>query len=99
MPWTANTRRHCWRKGLDKQVFSVVGRRRIEERAREHQADKWCKKFFAVDHLWVALALVLLPFRSLRGLAVAVQPGKGRNPRGTTPLVGRSSLNDAFPPP
>src|SRR3990172_558238 len=96
MPWTANTRRHCWRKGLDKQVFSVVGRRRIEQRVREHQADKWCKKFFAVDHLRVALALVLLPFRSLRGLAVAVQPGKVLNPHGARPLVGRSSLIDAF---
>jgi len=96
MPWTAHTRRHCWRNGLQKQVFSVVGRRRIDQRVREHQADKWCKKFFAVDHLRVAMALVLLPFRSLRGLAVAVQPGRLLNPRGGKPLVSRSSLIDAF---
>lgn len=96
MPWTAQARRHCWRGGLQKQVFSVVGRRRIERRASEHQADKWCKKFFAVDHLRLAMALVLLPFRSLRGLAVAVQPGRPLNPRGEKPLVSRSSLIDAF---
>jgi len=96
MPWTARTRRHCWQRGLDKQVFSVVGRRRIEKRVREHQADKWCKKFFAVDHLRVALALVLLPFRSLRGLAVAVRAGGLLNRDGQKPLVGRSSLIDAF---
>ena len=96
MPWTARTRRHCRQRGLEKQVFSVVGRRQIEKRVREHQADKWCKKFFAVDHLRVALALVLLPFRSLRGLAVAVQAGGLLNPGGERPLVGRSSLIDAF---
>jgi len=96
MPWTARTRGHCRQRGLEKQVFSVVGRRQIEKRVREHQADKWCKKFFAVDHLRVALALVLLPFRSLRGLAVAVQAGGLLNPGGEKPLVGRSSLIDAF---
>jgi hypothetical protein len=42
------------------------------------------------------MALVLLPFRSLRGLAVAVQPGRLLNPRGEQPLVSRSSLIDAF---
>lgn len=96
MPWTARTREHCWRTGLQKQVFSLVGRRRIDQRAREHQADKWCKKFFAGDHLRLAMALVLLPFRSLRGLAVAVQPGRPLNPHGDAPLVSRSSLIDAF---
>jgi hypothetical protein len=96
MPWTARTRRHGWHQGLDKQVFSVVGPRQIEARVREHQADKWCKKFFAVDHLRVALALVLLPFRSLRGLAVAVQAKGLLNPGGEKPLVGRSSLTEAF---
>jgi IS4 transposase len=96
MAWTPQARRHCWRKGLQKQVFSVVGRRRIERRVREHQADKWCKKFFAVDHLRLAMALVLLPFRSLRGLAVAVEPGRLLNRGGEKPLVSRSSLIDAF---
>jgi IS4 transposase len=96
MPWTAGTRKHCWQNGLDKQVFSVVGRRRIEQLVQEHQADKWYKKFFAVVHLRVAMSLVLLPFRSLRGLAVAVKPGGVLNPRGRKPLVGRSSLIDAF---
>jgi hypothetical protein len=96
MPWTAGTREHCWRNGLGKQVFSVVGRRRIEELVEEHQADKWYKKFFAVDHLRVALGLVLLPVRSLRGLAVAVMPGGSLNPGGSEALVGRSSLIDAF---
>ena len=96
MPWTAHTQRHCWRNGLGKQVFSVVTRRRVQQLADAHQADKWCKKFFAVEHLRVALALVLLPFRSLRGLAVALKPGGLLNPRGPEPVVGRSSLTDAF---
>ena len=96
MPWTAGAREHSWRSGLGKQVFSVVGCRRIEELVEEHQADKWYKKFFAVVHLRVAMSLVLLPFRSLRGLAVAVKPGGVLNPRGSEPLVKRSSLIDAF---
>lgn len=96
MPWTAATRRHCWQSGLDKQVFSVVSRRRVQRLADEHGADKWCKKFFALDHLRVALGFVLLPFRSLRGLAVAVRAGAVLNRAGQEPLVGRSSLIDAF---
>jgi hypothetical protein len=73
-----------------------VTRRRVQELADAHQADKWCKKFFALEHLRVAVALVLLPFRSLRGLAVALKPGGLLNPQGPEPVVGRSSLTDAF---
>jgi hypothetical protein len=96
MPWTANAREHCWRDGLGKQVFSVVTRRRVQELADAHQADKWCKKFFSAEHLRVAVALVLLPIRSLRGLAVALKPGGLLNPHGSEPVVRRSSLTDAF---
>lgn len=96
MQFSRNSRKHCFKNGLLRQVFFVLSRREIQQMADQHQADKWHKKFFAVDHLRVALGFVLLSLRSFRSLAVAVKPGGLLNFTGREPLVGRSSLTDAF---
>jgi len=96
MRFSKPNRKHCFRSGLLRQVFSVLSRPQMQQMADRHQADKWYKKFFAVDHLRAALGFVLLSFRSFRSLAVAVEPGGLLNLTGHERLVGRSSLIDAF---
>ena len=96
MRFSKNNQKHCFKNGLLRQVFLILSRQQIQQMVDKHQADKWHKKFFAVDHLRVALGFVLLSFRSFRSLAVAVQPGGLLNFTGRKPLVGRSSLTDAF---
>jgi len=96
MRFSKANRQHCFRNGVLHQVFSVLSRPQIQQMADQHQADKWYQKFFAIDHLRVALGFVLLSFRSFRSLAVAVEPGGLLNFTGRERLVGRSSLIDAF---
>ena len=96
MRFSKNNQKHCFKNGLLRQVFLILSRQQIQQLVDKHQADKWHKKFFAVDHLRVALGFVLLSFRSFRSLAVAVQPGGLLNFTGRERLVGRSSLTDAF---
>jgi len=83
MPWTARTRKHCWRNGLGKQNSCVVSRRRVQRRADAHETDKWCKKFFSLERLRAARAWLLWPFPSLRGPVVAMKPG------GTAPVLAK----------
>lgn len=83
--------------GALRQLFGLVPRKRIEALAREEDADRYYKKFFAVEHLRLALCFVLLKLRSLRELAEAILPGGRLAPRGAEkPVVGRSQLTDAF---
>jgi hypothetical protein len=96
MRFSKTNRKHCFKNGLLRQLFFILSRREIQQIADKQQADKWHKKFFAVDHLRVALGFVLLSLRSFRSLAVAVNPGGLLNFTGHEPLVGRSSLTDAF---
>jgi len=96
MRFSQKSKKHFYQNGLLRQVFCMLSRQEIQKMVDQHEADKWHKKFFAIDHLRVALGFVLLSFRSFRALAVALQPGGLLNLTGQEAVVRRSSLTDAF---
>ena len=96
MRFSQKNKTHFFQSGLLRQVFCVLSRQEIQKMAAQHEADKWHKKFFALDHLRVTLGFVLLSFQSFRALAVALQPGGLLNLTGQEAVIRRSSLTDAF---
>lgn len=93
----SSTRSHFRLTGTMRQLFGVVSRRIMEAVALEVGADRYYKRFFAVEHLRLAMGFVLQGMHSLRELAAAIVPGGRLAPKGAeAAVVGRSQLCDAF---
>ena len=78
------------------QLLSYIPRTKIDQFARKHKSDHYCKKFKAYDHLVTMLFCCFHRCTSLRELITGIQVNAHRlNHLGIVHTPGRSTLANA----